>query len=184
MRYLIGLLITIAVIIFIIIRLLSGGSDTPGQPVPELADYASTDTVVRMIVANSVQAIDMHRRVEITVGRDSAEFVLFRGYDGEELNSKRYGMNEQAYESFLRALDISGRYTEGNPDPDLEDERGYCAIGSRYVFEIVDGDGEVIQHYWSTSCGPKTFDGDTDTVRQLFELQIPDYDDLLDDVDI
>ena len=184
MRYLIGLLITIAVIIFIIIRLLSGGgSPTPGTDVTNLVSLANTDSVVRLTISNPVQAAATHREVQITVGQDSTDFILFRGYDGDVVRSKSYETNQAGYSDFLHALQVSGQYTKGNNDPAFVNEHGYCAVGDRYVYEIIDGDGNVDQHYWSTSCGQKTFRGDADTVQRLFQLQVPDYFELTSDVD-
>jgi len=185
MRYLIGLLITIAVIIFIIIRLLAGGGSPPsGVHNSDLVSLADTDSVVRMTVSNPVQAAETHREIQITVGQDSTDFVLYRGYDGSVVRSKSYEMNKASYSDFLHALQVSGNYTKGNDDPALADEHGYCATGDRYTYEIIDGDGNVDQHYWSTDCGSKTFGGDADTVQKLFQLQVPDYFDLTGDVEL
>jgi hypothetical protein len=182
MRYLIGLLITIAVIIFIIIRLLAGGGGDNAPKAQQLAELAATDTKVRLTIENPVQATETHREIEITVGRNSADFVLYRGYENDTIRSKTYGMNETSYADFLRSLQLSGKYTEGSNDASLRDERGYCATGTRYVYEIIDENNSVTQHYWSTSCGPKTFGGDAEVVQNLFQLQVPDYFDLIEDV--
>ncbi|CAN5382533.1 hypothetical protein BH09PAT4_BH09PAT4_07890 [soil metagenome] len=183
MRYLIGLLVTIAVIIFVIIRLLSGGSSTPSGQTQALASLATTDSVVRLTISNPVQASEKHREVRITVGRDLTDFALYKGYDESLVRTKTYSMNEASFANFLRALDLSGNYTKGNDDPALKDERGYCGLGDRYVYEILDGDGNVKQHYWSTSCGQKTFKGRADTVQTLFKKQVPDYFELTSDVE-
>jgi hypothetical protein len=185
MRYLIGLLITIAVIIFVIIRLLAGGGNpAPGVPTKDLVSLADTDSVVRLTISNPVQAAKTHRDIQITVGRDATDFVLLRGYSGDVVRSKTYEMNQTSYSDFLHALEVSGSYTKGNDDPALADEHGYCATGDRYVYEIIDGDGKVDQHYWSTDCGQKTFRGDAETVQKLFQLQVPDYFDLTRDVEL
>lgn len=184
MRYLIGLLVIIAVMIFIIIRLLAGGGSEPQHLQNDLAAYATTSTVVRMTIDNPIQAPETHREVQITVGRDTADFTLFRGYERDVMEHKTYPMSVTAFRAFLQALKFSGKYTEGNDDPSLKDETGYCALGNRYVFEIIDENGKVLQHYWDTTCGVKTFRGDADTVEELFTTQIPDYDTLIGDVEL
>lgn len=184
MRYLIGLLVIIAVMIFIIIRLLAGGSSGP-EPLPrDLTSYANTSTVVRMTIDNPVQATSAHRVIQITVGRDATDFTLFQGYERSVLNQKTYPMTTTAYAAFLRSLQFSGRFNDGNDDPALKDERGYCALGDRYVFEIIDDSGEVLQHFWATSCGEKTFKGEEEVVESLFMAQVPDYDTLVSDVEL
>jgi hypothetical protein len=185
MRYLIGLLVTIAVIIFIIIRLLSGGgSPAPGAKPSDLVSLADTDSTVRLTLSNPVQAASTHREIQISVGREATDFVLYKGYSGDVVRSKTYDMNRAAYSDFLHALQVSGQYTKGNDDPAFADEHGYCATGDRYVYEIIDGDGNVSQHYWSTTCGQKTFRGNEDNVQKLFQLQVPDYFELTSDVEL
>ncbi len=180
MRYLIGLLVAIVVIIFIIIKLLSGGGSAV-QPTP-LEDYALTDTTMRMELINATQASQNHYEAEIVVGRSDATLTLYKGYQGDIVRTRTYPMNTLAYRDFLRSLDLSVNYTNGNDTKAYEDESGYCALGSKAVYEIVDGSGSVIQHYWSSSCGDKTYRGDVSRTQDLFKKQIPDFYDLTKDV--
>ena len=86
-------------------------------------------------------------------------------------------MTESAYSVFLHSLQHAG-YTLGNDDSSVKDERGYCPLGTRYVFEVIDGSGADIERFWATSCGsgvPSTFKGKTPASLQLFKLQVPDY---------
>jgi hypothetical protein len=182
MKYLIGLLVTIVVIIFIIIKLLTGGGGGVAQKPAPLSDYADMDTTMRYTVQNPTQATETHREIQITVGRDSSEIIIYKGYNSDVLTRKTYPMTEAAYSDFLRGLMISGGYTDGNPDKSLSDESGYCSTGDRYVYEVVDGSGDVKQHFWSTSCGEKTFRGNVPVVQEMFQAQIPDYDTMTDDI--
>ena len=182
MRYLIGLLVFIFIIIFVIVKLLTGGSsEKPALP-PSLASYASTQTTVRYTIDNPVQAGQNHRDVVIEVGNTSAIITITKGYQGEVLKTKNYPMSEDAYADFLLALDRTGNFTVGNSDKSVQDQRGYCANGDRFSYDIVKADGSLIQHYWSTSCAEKTFRGKPDVVQQLFTAQIPDYDSLTEDI--
>jgi hypothetical protein len=183
MRYLIGLVIFILLIIFLIIKLLSGGSHKAALP-PSLVSYADTATTVRYIIDNPVQAPQNHRDIVIEVGSSSTDFKITKGYDGEVIKQQSFPMSNSAYAAFLLSLQHSGGYTLGNTDTALQDERGYCATGNRYSYDVVGGDGSRIQHFWSTSCGPKTFKGVADIVRQLFEAQVPNFDDYVNDIQI
>ena len=181
MRYFIGFLITIGLIILLIVLLFhhGGGGKVPATKTP-LINYASTDTVVRETIDQTINAPQNHRTIKITVGRDNTTLELIQGYDGNPLTTKTYPMTESAYSAFLHALQHEG-YTLGNDDSALKDERGYCPLGIRYVFEVVDGSGSDIERYWTTSCGgnvPATFRGKTSAIQQLFRLQVPDYDKL------
>lgn len=182
MRYLIGLVIFILLIIFLIIKLLSGGGSKPNLP-PSLATYANTSTTVRYIIDNPVQAPQNHKDIVIEVGSSSTDIKITQGYDGEVVKEQSFPMTDAAYTAFLLALQHSAGYTLGDNDPKLKDERGYCATGNRYSYDIVSGDGDRLQHYWSTSCKEKTFKGLPDVVRNLFEAQIPNFDDYTSDVD-
>jgi hypothetical protein len=66
-------------------------------------------------------------------------------------------------------------FTLGDNTPSFKDERGQCALGSRYIFQAVDANGNDVQRYWYASCGNGTFSGNIAAVRRLFTLQIPDY---------
>jgi hypothetical protein len=181
MRYLIGLVIFILLIIFLIIKLLTGGGSKPNLP-PSLSSYANTATTVRYIIDNPVQAPQNHNDIVIEVGSSSADIKITKGYDGEVVKEQSFPMSDSAYATFLLALQHSGGYTLGNNDPALRDERGYCATGNRYSYDIVSGDGDRLQHYWSTSCSQKTFKGLPEIVRNLFTAKIPNFDDYTADI--
>jgi type II secretory pathway pseudopilin PulG len=183
LKYLIGLIVAIVVIIFIIIKLLTGGSGSPQQAI-NLASYANTGTIMRFTSVNATQASQNHQTVQIDVGENTATLTVFRGYEGNVVRSKSYPMNEAAYRDFLRGLQLSGDYTDGDSNPAFQDQSGYCATGTHYIYEIIDGSGNVIQHFWSTNCGVKTFKGNEGVVQQLFNSQIPDLGDLTSDVNL
>lgn len=181
MRYVIGFLIAVGlVVIFVIIliRAFFGGSgETPIEQRVNLADYERTGVVMRMVIDGPVTSNNEHRQVHIQVGRENNTMQIVRGYQGEVLQREEVASNSTAYGNFLRAADLLG-YTQGNDSPALEDYRGHCPFGVRYVFQIVDGD-DVKQQYWATSCGDTgSFGGRADEVVQLFQAQIPNYSDI------
>jgi hypothetical protein len=83
-------------------------------------------------------------------------------------------MNATAYEVFLRSLMLNG-FTEGNNSASLADEQGHCALGDRYIYEVINSQGSSLEHYWYTTCGTGTFKGNISVIHQLFVTQIPDY---------
>jgi hypothetical protein len=181
MRYLIGLVIFILLIIFLIIKLLTGGSK-PNLP-PSLVSYADTATTVRYTIDNPVQAPETHNDIIIEVGSSSTDIRIMKGYDNEVVKEESFPMSTSAYATFLLSLQHSAGYTLGNTDPQLQDERGYCATGNRFSYDIIGGDGHRIQHLWSTSCKDKTFHGLPGVVRDLFTAQVPNFDDYTADID-
>lgn len=187
MRYIIGLLLGIGLIVltFILIFRAFSGDDAPRQRAIDLNDYANSTAVMRLTIDGDINSEQEHNRVRITVSRDQVLFEHVQGYEGKLAQSNTYPSNNQAYATFLRALQLAG-YTNGNPDdPEGEDERGYCPRGQRYIYEAVDG-GEEIFRWWSTSCSADqgNFTGSPSTVRSLFQRQVPDYNERVRSIDL
>jgi len=177
MRYFLGFLAAIGLIVLVFILVLrgfSGGKQPANKAV--LTDYASTETVMQLTLDGPVNADQNHERVRISVGRTINTIEIMKGYENKVVDSRIYPNNEEAYGNFLRSLQLLG-YTKGNADPKLADERGVCPLAQRYVYEIVSGDATV-QRFWNGSCGGGTFGGNANNVRALFKQQIPDYSQL------
>jgi hypothetical protein len=177
MRYVIGFIAIIVLVIltFVLIwRGVTGDGDPVETPAP-LTDYTFTTTVMRFTIVGRVNADQDHRSVRMTISRSENRIEILEGYQEALGEARSYASNQEAYGTFLRSLDLLG-FTQGSDDPERADDRGFCPIGQRYIYEIVDGTN-VVQRYWSTSCrgdmGP--FEGDKGGVRSLFQAQIPDY---------
>jgi hypothetical protein len=187
MRYFIGFLITVGLLILLVVLLLTGGGgkkspQTTGQKpktTSDLAAYADTDAVVRLIIDGQINADQNHNAVRITVGQDEVTFEQIQGYEGTVVNKQVNNNNQSAYSNFLYALGHAG-YTLGDDKSKFTNEKGYCPLGRRYIFELMEGDHDI-QRYWSTSCGksaPQTYRGNLGLTLQLFQLQVPNYDEL------
>jgi hypothetical protein len=173
MRYFIGFLVTIFLIITLIILLFSGGGKPKVTP-KDLTSYASTDVQVRYTIVGPVVAQSLARSVRITVDRDNVTYEQINGYDGEVVNTQMFANTQNAYNVFLHALKYAG-FAHGDNNPALKDETGRCATGQVYLYEVIQ-DGNDLQRYWSTSCGGfKTFLGGAGMVQTLFQAQVPNY---------
>ncbi len=181
MKYFLGLLSVVALIVVVFILILHGFS-SPNKAKNEITmtDYANSSTVVRLVVDGPVQADENHQGYRITIGRDSSTIEVYKGYQNNVTQAKTYSNNSQAYADFLRALQLQG-YTKGSTDSAKSDLRGVCPLGARYSFEI-QSSNETVQSFWATSCGKGTFKGNSSSVRRLFRLQIPDFDKLTGEV--
>lgn len=179
--FLLAMGLIIVVIVLIIHGLVSGPSSNAPSVPKNLADYVGTGTSVQLTIDSPVTSVDRHKDIIINVGNYQSTLTVTQGYEGQVVRSQSYPMSSSAYAVFLRALSYNG-FTQGNTDPSLKDERGHCALGSRYIYEIVDSNGDDVQHFWRTSCGDGTFNGNASAVRQLFQNQIPDYNTLTRDV--
>jgi hypothetical protein len=190
MRYIVAALIAIGLVILFIILLFraifgGGGENSPAERRVNLADYENTGVIMRMVNEGPINADELHRQVYIEVGRDGNKIQLVHGYQGNVVRQEQVNSNSSAYGSFLRAIDLLG-YNNGNRSKNeaVTDYRGHCPFGNRYIFQIMDGN-DVKQQFWSTSCGNEgSFRGQADQIVQLFQAQIPGYDDLTQDLGI
>lgn len=173
MRYFLGFLAAVALLVVVFILIVRGFGGRGPNVQADLTDYAKTQTVMRLIVEGPVNADESHRSVSVIVGRSSNTINLVQGYEGRVIKTQTYQSNEDAYATFLRALQLNG-YTKGNTDPARADSRGVCPTGKVYTFEIITGSATV-QRFWTTSCGGGTFKGNHALIRKLFKAQIPDY---------
>lgn len=180
MRYIIGLLLGIGLIVLtfiLIFRAFSGGGNEQETKQLNLMDYANSGAVVRYTIDGQVNAASLHNRIRVTVSKDQVLFEQIQGYEGKLVQTKTYPSDVQAFSTFLRSLQIAG-YTNGNKEFD-DDERGYCPLGQRYIYEAIDG-GDTLQRWWSTSCSTEigSFKGQASTIRTLFQRQVPEYTNL------
>lgn len=179
MKYFFGFAAVILVLLVTFVLIWRGwsGNTTPEAP-PPLSDYTYTTAAMRLTTIGPVNPDQEHRAVRITISRSENRLEVLEGYQRSPASSKSYPSNQEAYGTFLRALDLMG-YTKGNDNPNLADDRGFCPTGKRFIYEIVDGTN-VKQRYWSTSCSKAqgTFNGAASAIQKLFKDQIPEYRDL------
>ncbi len=174
MRYLLLFLIGIGLIVLIFVLLLKNFSSSNVAPKKPLIDYATTNAVMQITISGPVVADQNHKEVQVTIGQTANQINIIQGYQGTIINTQTYQNNESAYAVFLRAIDSAG-FTDGNSNPNLTDDRGFCAQGDTYNFEIINGPSTV-QNYWATNCGSQgTFQGDVGLIMSLFQAQIPNY---------
>lgn len=191
MRYFIGFLVTTGLIIVLIVLLFTGhsgnnGNDrqvqTTGQKpktTSQLASYADTDVVARLTIDGKINADSNHSAIRITVGREDVTYEQILGYQGAVVNRLDFANNQSAYSNFLYALGRAG-FTRGDNNPRLANEKGFCPLSRRYIFELRDGDHDI-QRYWATYCGgiPKTYQGVLSLTINLFQLQVPKYQEMV-----
>lgn len=178
MRYFIAFLVTLGLILSLFF-LLFHSSGKPKVPLTTktLGSYASTDAQVALTIDGPVNADQNHQAVRITVSRDDVTFEQIQGYQNTVVNLQNYANNQDAYVNFLLALAHAG-FTKGDANPNHSDERGYCPLGDRYIFELKQ-DNNDLERYWTSSCGgPKTYLGNTGLTLALFQAQVPNYRDL------
>jgi hypothetical protein len=175
MRYFIGFLVTMFLIILLVILIFGGGNKSKVPTTSKaLTSYATTGSDVSMTVSGPINAESLHQEYRITVDRNNVTFEEIKGYQGNVVKLKTYSNNMAAYDNFLHALARAG-FTNGNNSKALSDETALCPLGSRYVFKLSQG-GNDLERYWATTCtGTKTYLGNFNMTTSLFELQVPDF---------
>lgn len=179
MRYFISFLVALGLLFLVIFLLFHGGSKpaTPQLTAQALPGYATTDAQAVMTIDGPVNAVQNHKQIRITVSRDNVTYEQLQGYSGDVVQTQQYPNTEDAYATFLITLARAG-YTRGDNNPKARDERGFCPLGDRYIFQFTQ-DNNDLERYWTTSCGgPKTYQGPLGLTIKLFQLQVPNYSDL------
>jgi hypothetical protein len=178
MKYLLGLLASVALIVLVLVLVFRSFSAGPTLVTSEpLTDYAATNALVTLTVDGPVVSEQKHVAYRISVGRSEVRIEALKGYTYEITDTRTFTNNQESFYTFLRALDLAG-FTKGEKSESEQagDDRGVCATGRRYIFGLTSGTSEV-QRYWSTSCRKfGTFKGNATSVRQLFNHQVPDPD--------
>lgn len=183
MKYFIGYLITIGLLILLIIFLMRGGGNDQQAPVTDksLASYASTDAEVSFLNEGPINAASEHEQILITVDQDYVTYQQIIGYDGRVVMTKRFSNTQNAYSAFLSALGHAG-FALGDDNESLQNEKGRCPTGHRYIFELNEGTDQI-QRTWGTNCsGAKTFLGNQSLTITLFQAQVPNYSTLSQNV--
>lgn len=174
MRYFTGFLIVIGLIILVFVIILKGGGSTKAPNQINLNSYANSEAIAQLIIDGPITADQNHQTMEITVGRSESMIQLMQGYQGTVTSSQTFTNNQTSFAIFLHALNLVG-FTQGNNSSSMRDERGHCATGDRYIFQLSDGDN-IIERYWQTSCGSVgTYQGNVTSTIDLFEKQIPNF---------
>lgn len=182
-RYIIGFLVAVGLIVLVIVLIVRALISSPTAPkgVSDLPSMVATGNSVQLKIDSPVSAVDKHYDTIINISNYQSTITVTQGYDGQVIRSQSYPMNTAGYAVFLRALNYNG-FTEGNNDPKASDERGQCALGTRYIYQVLDSTNSELQHYWSSTCGDGTFQGKSATIRRLFVGQIPDFNKLTADI--
>lgn len=180
MRYFIGTLIAIALIIVIIVLLLTGGSKPAPQPI-NLSNLSTTGDKVQLVIDGEVTANSEHREIRITVGRRTSTVDVIKGYRGEVISSHTVDNNSDAYYVFLKALELAG-FNLGKSGPSYNP--GFCPLGQRHIYKVISATGKVRQSFWGSTCGGGSFTGNANLIITLFQKQIPKYDDYTSDVSL
>lgn len=152
----------------------SNNNDTTTPKVAlSFVSYANTDAAAVMFIDGPVVVNQDHNAVRITVDRNQSMIEVIKGYDNQVVAQQAFANTQASYVEFLSALDRLG-YTKGKDDPALQNDKGSCPFGNRYIYTLSENTKELI-HHWTTSCsgGGGTYNGVASQTRLLFLRQVP-----------
>jgi hypothetical protein len=186
-RVILGLIGFIVFIAILLNLFLGGGKPTPVNTVQvkPLPEYAATDATVSFTTDGIVNGDEMHRAIRITISSNQRTLDVLQGYNPSVIQSKSFVNNQEAYDVFLRAINNSGFLVKTKNSKAVTDERGLCPLGFRYILDL-NQDGDDLSRLWASSCGSKVGDSaaNVPTISQLFQDQIPNYDSLVNQVNL
>lgn len=188
MKYFIGFMVTVMIIIILLVVSLGNVNKKPQSKSKDttnksLISYASSDASVRMIVDGPVSANETHYQISVMVDRNKTVYEQINGYNGRVLKSKTFHNNQNSFTDFLSALQRAG-YMKGDKSQEKANYNGACGLSNRYIFSLNEG-GKTIQQFWTSDCGsPKTYLGNFYLTYELFQAQVPDYSDLTSDINL
>lgn len=169
-------------------RALLGGDDR-NEPVDDSANRAllntEADRGVRMTVRGPIVGDESFRSYEIEVTPIGRRMTIYQGYQREVLENERLDNSTAAYTEFVNALSRAGYTEEAEESDAIDDTEGACATGRLYTFERLQAQS-VTGELWTTSCRQiaGSFRGNAVLIRDLFQDQIPNSQDLLREIDI
>jgi hypothetical protein len=177
-RYFIGVGIVILLLLLLVVFVFRR-DNKPANPaqntgtVAQLVDYADKNSEVSLTTIGKVVGNEQHRSVRITVSANERRIEILSGYDQQVLSSQTYANNQEAYETFLSAL--GGQGFTRSKKTSITDPRSVCPTGLHYQY-LVTENSEEKSNLWSVSCDKSgSFSGRSGTIRELFQRQIPDY---------
>jgi hypothetical protein len=167
----------------------SSPSSSSPSTAPVSGKQALTSTLadrsVRMTVRGPIVADENFHSYTITISPDSRNMTTYMGYLGAQVDNNQMTNNTQAYEQLVYALDRA-KLMDGTPLKDgANDERGICATGTVYEFEVLQGSNSI-QKLWTSTCKGSlgSLKANLTQVTRLFDLQIPDFSKLLQKINL
>lgn len=175
-KYVIGAISTVILLVLVFVFVINRGDDQGSTTKPQilkLVDYAERDSVVTFHTDGRLVGEEERRSVRITVSANERRLEVLSGYNGEVINAQSFPNTQAAYKAFLSGL--AGQGFMNAKKTNISDPQTVCVTGKHYYYTVSDG-SEKKSDLWSVSCDKAgTFNGRANTVRDLFQRQIPDY---------
>ncbi len=136
----------------------------------------SSDSSVRMSVRGPLVADENYHTYTITISTTTRTMTTYQGYSGKTFANDQRANSVDGYTQLVYALS-KAKLMDGTPlSGSANDERGVCATGTLYDFEVFQGTTSV-QKLWTSTCtgAPGSLKASLTQVTNLFDSQIPDF---------
>jgi hypothetical protein len=183
-KHLLGFFVAIVLVIVAVFLIFSNKdlfsskpSITLGQQVQKIASYSNTSAVASLTIDGPIVANQNFNEVVIQISANYTELQIINGYNNHIVSKKVYANNQNAYRAFLKSLALNNFQVKVNNSQGLSSPIGVCPNGDSYIFKLV-RDSKNIVDSWQTNCNTSnyTFGGNVNNVIGLFQSQIPNYD--------
>ncbi|HTE22383.1 MAG TPA: hypothetical protein VK674_05070 [Candidatus Limnocylindria bacterium] len=185
MKYVLGVfgVILVAILAIILIMRVGRGDPKPTERPLVVSEEAREGVSAVITTQGRLVGEDQRRAIRISISQTERRLEILTGYEEAVDRAQTYPSTPAAFEAFLIALDQAG--FDNKRKSTVNDMRGACPLGKRYVYELKEYSQDLLSS-WDTSCGGKlgTFNGGRNTIRKLFEQQIPDYTKQIRGVDL
>lgn len=176
-----GVLLLLSIIILLFTRPSGNKQNTGGngsQPI-NLQDYAQNGSF-RFVQNGAVTAPENNNSVTIAVSNSARSITVYNSYGANVVNSKTYPNSQTSFDAFSNALAGAGFASTKSTNLNYST---FCTLGIRYSYQIV-ADNNMKLDSWNSSCNPRngSFAGNASQIQQLFKLQIPDYNQVMNTV--
>jgi hypothetical protein len=134
----------------------------------------SAGHAVRLTVRGKLVADENFNSYQIQITPSERKLTIYKGYLDNSINNISLGNNLPSYEQFVYALDKAKLDDGTELTGDSNNQRGICATGYVYNFEIMK-DNKSVKQLWTSSCsGSKgSLSASVDQLIGLFMSQIP-----------
>ncbi len=179
MRYVVGVLGVVLIALVAVLLIVSRSpstttSKTPTSGIVKLADFSDKNSVITLTTRGRLVGDTERRAIRVSIMPTERRIEVLSGYDENTISSQSYPNTQSGYSNFLYAMDRAGFARTRKAT--ITEAKGVCPLGNQYAYTVTNN-GSTPVNTWSTSCSLNegTFGGSASVIRQLFQLQIPDY---------
>jgi hypothetical protein len=176
-----GVLLLLAILILLFTR--NGNNQQKGTESQQVVlDQYATNGTFRFVQNGPVEAPENQNSVTISISNSSRNIAVYSSYGETVVNSKNYSNTQASFDAFSDALTGAGFTNTRSTDINYST---FCNLGIRYSYQVL-ADSNMKLDSWNSSCNPKngSFAGNSSQVQQLFKLQIPDYNQIMNSVNL